>query len=153
VGSRKPRKQKFNTRGEVSHRTHGGKVRYGKINLRDLVDSVELPTRPAQPWSDAETYRRHQGSFESGHLQLYLKCQRCGLEFVILTLRKEIEALEAYQPSHGEHGGICTKITCPECNECGSSALLGRKQQARPILEFAGRYCVKPPQEDGGRNE
>ena len=118
--------------------TKGGRVTYRTMSLKDLMQ-VSVQPRPRQPWSEQETYRRWEESQKTGHLQLAVKCRSCSLEFVLLTLRSEIEAMEAYEPSHGEHGGLCRKLTCPECGTAGSVGLLGYARQDGTICEFIGR--------------
>jgi len=119
--------------------THGGKVKIVEMHLKDLPRNVDLEPRPGQPWSKEECRRRWEGSFQNGHLQLALKCRQCGLEFVLLSLRSEMEMLEQYQPSHGQYGGMCNKVFCPECGQRGQVALLAWVVHPGPIYAYMGK--------------
>lgn len=136
------RKKKEKTSPEIKnkkvYRTHGGFVVKGDLSLGQVLDQVDLLARPGQPWDQEETHRRWQQSLEGGHLQMACKCPKCSLEFVILSLRTEVEALEAFQPSNGQHGGVCQRIRCPECGGTGCF-LLGWQQHHGAICEFIGK--------------
>lgn len=120
--------------------TKGGKVTKGTMAIRDLLANIQFPTRPAQPWSDEDGHRRWKESKQRGHVQWVCKCLNCSLEFIILTLRSEVEALETYRPTHGQYGGLCQDLTCPECGNKGSCVLLGYRREAGTICQFvAGR--------------
>lgn len=107
---------------EEVHQTCGGKAIKKAMTLRnfqELVNSGEIKSaaHPACPFSRQESRERFKKSCEDGHLQVYCKCQNCSLEFTIKSWRTKVEALEAYQPSHGEYGGHSRILTCPECRE------------------------------------
>lgn len=133
---------RINNEPAETHETKGGTVIQGTMRLGDLaanLDQFDLIPRPAQPWSVEEAHRRWMESTRNGHSQVFLKCQRCSLEFVLLSLRTETELLERFQPSHGQRGGLSRKVTCPECGAVGTSFLLGSRAHPRPICEFVGR--------------
>lgn len=134
----KPEKSEPIKNGEVFH-THGGRVVRGKISIQELIESVKTPDRPEAPWNPDETHRRWNDSVQEGHRQLFFKCQNCSLEFSVLSFRSEIEALEAFRPSHGEQGGLCPNVCCPECGKQGLSFMLGQVHVAGPIYGFVNR--------------
>lgn len=119
-------------------RTHGGCVTKGEVALGQLLAHVELRPRPGQPWDQKETRRRWEQSLSGGHLQMACKCSKCSLEFVILSLRTEVEALETFQPTNGQHGGACQRLHCPECGGTGCF-LLGWQEHHGAIYEFIGK--------------
>ena len=125
----------LNVTNPTVHHTHNSKVVEGMVSVSDLKN-LKSVIRPRKPWSEEEDRRRWKKSCETGHLQLFFKCQVCSLEFVLLTLRTDVEAMEAYQPSHGQHGGFCAKITCPECGRKGMSVLLHCRNEQLTIFEF-----------------
>ena len=121
--------------------TKGGKFVQGTMSVREVLENVELRQHPDPPWSKEETRDRFERSEISGHRQLWLKCQHCSLEFIVLTLRTEIEAIEAYQPSHGKDGGLARMISCPECGTKGQAAILGCRHAVGPIFRAtAGQF-------------
>ena len=106
------------------------------VTLRELLEmyqngEIRLPERAFQPWSDDETYRRFG---EGRHKQIVFKCQACGLEFVILTLRTDAEINSDYLKGSPMAKGV----TCPECRTAGESLLLGSRDYAKAIYEFVG---------------
>jgi len=131
--------------------TKGGKFVQGTMSMKELLENVKIQECPRQPWSRKETHERFERSEHTGHRQLWLKCQNCSLEFIILTLRTETEAIEAYEPSHGKDGGLARKITCPECGSKGHAVILGARHHVGAIyrytagqftLPLTGRSCV-----------
>ena len=129
-------KKSFEINDPQIYQTHGGEVIKGKASVVDLLQHVEYTPHPAQPWTFEETHRRWEESLSDGHLQLLFKCTNCSLEFVTFSLRSEVEALEAYQPSHGQNGGLCRKVTCPECGQRETSLLLRYRRHEGPIYGF-----------------
>lgn len=121
--------------------TKGGQFVQRTMSIKELLDNVVIHECPAQPWSKQETHERFERSESTGHRQLWLKCQNCSLEFIILTLRTEVEAIEAFEPSHGRDGGLGRKVTCPECGSSKKSVLLGARHHAGAIYRFtAGQF-------------
>ena len=134
-----PDQERERVRKEEVHHTKGGAVRRRTMSLREFLEereNIRCVPRPSQPWSDDEVRRRWEGSFESGHRQLALKCTECGLEFVVLTLRSDVEAIETYKPMQGQYGGLCTCLGCPECGTRGKVVWLGARTHYKPIYEF-----------------
>jgi len=103
------------------------------------IDNIVPSERPEQPWDSKESFRRWKDSLLNGHRQIFLKCLNCSLEFILLTLRSEIEILEAYHPSHGDNGGICANITCPECGKSKTSFILDIQKERGTICGFTNR--------------
>ncbi len=121
--------------------TKGGGFVQRTISLKELLENVELQDHPQQPWSKEETHERFLRSESAGHRQFWLKCQNCSLEFVMLTLRTEVEAIEAYQPSHGKNGGLSRKLSCPECRSKEHVVILGARHNGGAIFRFtAGQF-------------
>ncbi len=121
--------------------TKGGRFVQGTMSVKELPERVELREYPRQPWSKAETHERFEKSEHTGHRQLWIKCQNRSLEFVMLTLRTETEAIEAFEPIHGKDGGLSRKITCPECGSRGHAVILGARHQIGAIYRFtAGQF-------------
>ena len=128
------------------------------ITIEELLKKrIVLPERPGQPWTDDENRERWKKSESTGHRQAWCKCLYCGLEIIVLTLRTGLEVIEAFQPSHGQDGGIAKKITCPECGQVGKAALLGILHQAGPIFRCNdGRFRLpivqREPEKTAGGN-
>ena len=101
------------------------------------LDKVACEKRVAAPWSQEESLERFNQSLQNGHHQLYLKCQHCSLEFMMLTLRTPTEAVAAYQ---GDPGDFAANVTCPECGVRGQSFWLGTRQSRGPISQFVGEF-------------
>ena len=121
--------------------TKGGKFVQGTMSVKELLQNVERRACPRQPWSKKETHERFEKSEHMGHRQLWIKCQNCSLEFLILTLRTETEAIEAYEPSHGKDGGLSRKLSCPECGSRGHAVILGARHQFGAIYRVtAGQF-------------
>lgn len=122
--------------------TKGGTFVQKNVTIGELLKmQINLPDRPGQPWSNQECRERWEKSESTGHRQLWCKCQNCGLEFIILTLRTPLELIEAYEPSHGRDAGMVTKVSCPECGQTGKAALLGVRHQGGAIFRYtAGRF-------------
>ena len=126
---------------ERVHETKGGKFVQGTMSIKEILESVKLQACPQQPWSKEETRERFERSEHSGHHQLWVKCQNCSLEFTMLTLRTGVELIEAYEPSHGKHGGLSKKITCPECGSRKHAWVFGARHQFGTIYSFtAGQF-------------
>ena len=121
--------------------TKGGKFVQRTMSMKELLEQVELQEYPRRPWSKKETHERFEKSEWAGHRQLWIKCQDCSLEFVILTLRTETEAIETFEPSHGKDGGLSRKITCSECGSRKHCVILGARHQVGAIYCFtAGQF-------------
>ena len=118
--------------------THGGKVKIVELSVDQLPRNVNLEPPPGQPWGKEECRKRWENSLDNGHLQIALKCGHCGLEFILLSLRSETEMLESYQPSHGQYGGFCNRVCCPECGQRGQVGLLGWTMHPGPIYAHMG---------------
>lgn len=126
---------------ERESKSKGGTFVQGTMSIKELLDQVKLQEWPAQPWTKKETHERFQKSEEAGHRQLWCKCQNCSLEFIVLTLRTPVEAIEAFEPSHGKDGGLAAKITCPECGLRKRSLILGARHQYGAIYNStAGQF-------------
>lgn len=117
-------------------KSKGGVFTQGTMSLRELLDNVKRTVCPEKPWSKEETLERFEKSETCGHRQLWIKCQNCSLEFVVLTLRTGVEAIEAYEPSHGKDGGLARKISCPECRSKKNVMLLGARHHVGAICQF-----------------
>lgn len=127
--------------GKRVSETKGGRFVQGTMSLRELLENVKLQDHPRQPWSKEETHERFEKSESSGHRQLWINCQNCSLEFIILTLRTEVETIETFEPSHGKDGGLSRKITCPECGSREHAVILGARHQFGAIYHFtAGQF-------------
>ncbi len=139
----KRNRKKIERQRYVRH-SKGGKFERKVITMRELLElGINLQEHPAQPWSKEETHRRFEDSDIHGHLQLWFKCQNCGLEYIIPTLRSYLEAIEQYQPSHGVCGGLAARVTCPECGKTGMSFLYGGRHQEGTIYQAtASRFRV-----------
>lgn len=126
---------------EKVSKTKGGKFVQGTMSLKELFDKVKLTECPEQPWSKDETEERFERSESCGHRQLWIKCQNCSLEFVMLTLRTGVEIIEKCEPSHGKDGGRTRKITCPECGSKKKVMMLGVRHHVGAICQFtAGQF-------------
>lgn len=79
------------------------------------VGRLRSEPRPHQPWPGGESLERHQQSADFGHTQIFLKCQGCGLEFMLMTWRNAREIPEAF--GIASPIGPAEKITCPECSQ------------------------------------
>lgn len=124
--------------------TKGGSFVQGTMSMRELLENLELREYPRQPWSKKETHERCEESEHTGHHQLWIKCQNCSLEFIVLMLRTETEIIEAFEPSHGKDGGLARKITCPECGTKGKSVLLGARHNGGAIYGFTAAQFRLP---------
>ena len=119
------------------HKLEKRLISFAELESKLKSGELLLAPHPKQPWAKEETFRRWQVSQKEGHLQIAAKCGVCSLEFIVLSLRSEIEAMEAYEPDSGEEGGYLTRITCPECGERGKSILLRMRRVAGTICDFA----------------
>lgn len=83
-------------------------------NIQNVnVGDLSSPERPKAPWSKEEGFKRWEKSQHDGHRKLTLKCQQCGLEYAIFTLRDDPAEKLLDQFQH-----------CPECGSVGSSAII-----------------------------
>ncbi len=123
-------------KNEKISKSKGGEFVQRTMSVKELLENVKIQECPLQPWSKRETHERFERSELSGHHQLWIKCQNCSLEFTILTLRTDVEAIEAFEPSHGKDGGLSKKITCPECGSNQNCVILGARHQFGAIYRF-----------------